>query len=397
MRASAFCGLDLRQTTSAVPRWQRGNPILHNGMRHALCAAVVFTPYHCEWCDGAMPALHDTVMCVRCQNVVVISSDWTPTTFHSVVKRARAVTTPSRRVGKKPRAKRGERQAEKAAHRAAKKKLDERYQDAVAWCLNTGQGTRQAVKNPAFKDLNAFTLQSRVTKEKKLTEAREKSGYMYPRDKREILLTDEMTDFVQWLKDCNKGKRPRNRVAGNEQICHLLRFRKAAIKKGGRAVAGRALSEAAEQCLRRGGPGPEWWQKLEQDRPDLYGRQPHSISAKRQRQYHEDTVTEHFHGRYGLIAELRDAGILEEDEDDGPGVGRISGENAKRLLTRDETPQFMDHNENKGNGVAKHYGDVNDLIKVAFEENRAVRTVDMVWGMDGFQYGAHLIFPKVHH
>ena len=83
---------------------------------------------------------------------------------------------------KKPRAKRGERQAQKAAHRTQKRQKDDVFEDAVAWCISTGKGAKEAVKNPAFETLNPKTLHSRLAKQKKLDEARKDKGYMYETD-----------------------------------------------------------------------------------------------------------------------------------------------------------------------------------------------------------------------
>jgi len=56
------------------------------------------------------------------------------------------------------------------------------------------------------------------------------------------------------------------------------------------------------------------------------------VESKRAAAASEDTMMEHFEGKFGLIAELKEAGIMDED-------GVISGENAKRILNRDEAPQ----------------------------------------------------------
>jgi hypothetical protein len=58
----------------------------------------------------------------------------------------------------------------------------------------------------------------------------------------------------------------------------------------------------------------------------------------------EETVEEHFNGVYGLISELKAAGIMtEEDAISDPG----------RILNRDETGQFMGYNSQKGNAEFK--------------------------------------------
>ena len=64
------------------------------------------------------------------------------------------------------------------------------------------------------------------------------------------------------------------------------------------------------------------------------------------------------------------------------------------LCNRDETPQFMDYNQNAGNAVAHVVGAQQQQLVAPELENRACRTIDMVWGLEGFQYGLHVIFPK---
>ena len=54
----------------------------------------------------------------------------------------------------------------------------------------------------------------------------------------------------------------------------------------------------------------------------------------------------------------------------------------KRVCNRDETPQFLDYNENAGNAVAHVVGGQQQALVVPEFENRAGRTVDMVWGLE---------------
>ena len=79
----------------------------------------------------------------------------------------------------------------------------------------------------------------------------------------------------------------------------------------------------------------------------------------------------HLTGRAGLKRELDDAGILEED-------GTILEQNVKRVCNRDETPQFMDYNQNSGNAVAHVVGAQQQELVAPELENRACRSIDMV-------------------
>lgn len=159
------------------------------------------------------------------------------------------------------------------------------------------------------------------------------------------------------------------------------------IRRGGRNVEGKELSHHALALLSTKELSKHWFNTFFADNPDLKHCRPKSISHKRQKKYTEATVDRHFNGRAGLQRELNDAGILEED-------GTIQQQNVKRVCNRDETPQFMDYNQNAGNAVAHVIGAQQQELVAPALENRACRTIDMVWGLDGFQYGLHTIFPK---
>jgi hypothetical protein len=71
----------------------------------------------------------------------------------------------------------------------------------------------------------------------------------------------------------------------------------------------------------------------------------------------ETTVEEHFEGMWGLRAEFMDAGIMDAE-------GFIL--DSRRVLNRDECPQFVNYNSNKGNMKTKTaaFYSVFDLVLV---------------------------------
>ena len=159
------------------------------------------------------------------------------------------------------------------------------------------------------------------------------------------------------------------------------------IANGGRNVAGKELSNHVVALIASKVLSDHWFREFFRNNPDLKHSRPKSISHKRQKKYTEKTVDRHFYGRAGLKRELDYAGILEGD-------GTILQQNVKRVCNRDETPQFMDYNQNAGNAVAHVVGAQQQQLVALELENRACRTIDMVWGLDGFQYGLHVIFPN---
>ena len=61
----------------------------------------------------------------------------------------------------------------------------------------------------------------------------------------------------------------------------------------------------------------------------------------------------------------------------------------RRLLNRDECPQFIDYACEKGNARLKVAAGASDPAYKTGSENRTSVSVDMAIGLGGFQYGFH--------
>lgn len=260
----------------------------------------------------------------------------------------------------------------------AKKARTQLVLSAVAWCREHKKRGWECVKQPEYAELNAQTI-NRWNDANKQQDGRSTA--------QGILLPYELKDLRQWLVKSANNKNPATYKEITDKIVRILLVRKGMIRKGGRTVAGKELSHHALALLASKQLSDKWFCTFFADNPDLKHSRPKSISHKRQKKYTEKTVDRHFNGRAGLKRELEDAGILEGD-------GTILQQNVKRVCNRDETPQFLDYNQNAGNAVAHVVGAQQQQLVAPELENRACRTVDMVWGLDGFQYGLHVIFPK---
>ena len=76
-----------------------------------------------------------------------------------------------------------------------------------------------------------------------------------------------------------------------------------------------------------------------------------------------------------------------------PETGDIA--DPRRVLNRDELPQFIDYGTNKGNAKPKVAGSSSNRPPVQpNSSNRTSSTVDMTIGLDGFQYGLHALVER---
>ena len=66
----------------------------------------------------------------------------------------------------------------------------------------------------------------------------------------------------------------------------------------------------------------------------------------------------------------------------------------RRILNRDETPQFINYSCNKGNAKRKSATGVGHLALSNDDENRECPTVDMTIGLGGFLYGLHILLKR---
>eukprot|EP00617_Octactis_speculum_P019535 CAMPEP_0185749262 /NCGR_PEP_ID=MMETSP1174-20130828/8003_1 /TAXON_ID=35687 /ORGANISM="Dictyocha speculum, Strain CCMP1381" /LENGTH=97 /DNA_ID=CAMNT_0028425313 /DNA_START=787 /DNA_END=1080 /DNA_ORIENTATION=+ len=76
-----------------------------------------------------------------------------------------------------------------------------------------------------------------------------------------------------------------------------------------------------------------------------------------------------------------------------PETGVIA--DPRRVLNRDELPQFIDYGTKKGNSKPKVAGPSGICPPVKLNYlNRTSNTVDTTIGLDGFQYGGHVLMER---
>jgi len=237
----------------------------------------------------------------------------------------------------------------------AKKARTQLLLSAVAWCREHKKRGWQCVKQPEYAELNEQTVNRWNDKNQQQDGRSTAQG---------ILLPYELKDLRQWLVKSANNKNPATYKEITDKIVRILLVRRGMIRKGGRKVAGKELSRRALALLSSKKLSDAWFCTFFANNPDLKHSRPKSISHKRQKKYTEKTVDRHFYGKVGLKRELSEAGILEED-------GTILQENVKRVCNRDETPQFMDYNQNAGNAVAHVVGAQQQQLVAPELENRA--------------------------
>jgi len=109
------------------------------------------------------------------------------------------------------------------------------------------------------------------------------------------------------------------------------------------------------------------------------------MDAKRAARNCDAVVEAHFEGIHGLRRALLECGIMDED-------GKIKDK--RRIVNLDETPQFVDFADNKGNQKKKFAAWKNDLCLNVSHEKRECNTVMMCWGLDGSIYGLQIIVAR---
>ncbi|KAK3268255.1 hypothetical protein CYMTET_23230 [Cymbomonas tetramitiformis] len=116
-------------------------------------------------------------------------------------------------------------------------------------------------------------------------------------------------------------------------------------------------------------------------------KKPVAVEKKRVAQYTEEPINEHFHAPgCGLEDTLVRHGIMD------PVTKQIT--DPKRVLNRDETPQFVDFNSLRGNNIRKRATAKGKPAVLPKRENREWVTVDVVMDLSGFLYGAHLMLSR---
>jgi hypothetical protein len=111
------------------------------------------------------------------------------------------------------------------------------------------------------------------------------------------------------------------------------------------------------------------------------------IEQRRVETQTEEHIDRHFFGQVGMQAFMIAHGIM------NPDTKRFD---PRRLLGRDETPEFTFYPNATGGRHAKAAGVPGKSVMMSVAINRQTYTVDMTSGCDGYLYGPHVIFNGEH-
>ncbi|KAK3269961.1 hypothetical protein CYMTET_21613 [Cymbomonas tetramitiformis] len=206
-------------------------------------------------------------------------------------------------------------------------------------------------------------------------------------NKQHILLPCEREDLVEWMLESDNGSKSVDREAISAKIVEILTDRQLRNRQSkGRKYE--KLSPSAVTCLENCGPSHKFFQYFFGYYSDkLSEKKPVAAEKKRVAQYTEAAVEEHFFAPgAGLGDTLIRHGIMD------PTSKTIK--DPRRLLNRDETPQFMDYNSLRGNNIRKRVSAKGKSAIIPKAENRESVTVDVVMDLSGFLYGAHLLLAR---
>ena len=226
------------------------------------------------------------------------------------------------------------------SRKALDKRAVERYtklsdlDKALEWCEANNKRARAAEtygkKTGEFK-VTYNEVHPRLQKKKKTSAHGQHT---------QIMTDTERKQVAEWIMECADGNKPQYRTDITVRIRTILRGRvrdnkkkkygTGSVKLNSREQA--VLASDATQlsntffqhfyawCRARG---------LEVDEGT-----PKTSEAKRAAKMTESVIDRHFNGKFGLQAELRDAGVMDKDSD--------VINDPRRLLNCDETPQPMD-------------------------------------------------------
>ncbi|KAK3249698.1 hypothetical protein CYMTET_40890 [Cymbomonas tetramitiformis] len=256
------------------------------------------------------------------------------------------------------------------------RKRDDQYRNAVAFIQKEYCSVRFALESGNFPLCVERTLTRYV-----------KNPGQISQNKQHILVLHEREALVKWMEECSTGSKSVDREQISGKIVEILKAREVRNKHS-KGLKYEKLSIAAKQCLQNGGPSRKFFQYLFGYYADrISEKKPVAVEKKRLAQYTEETVNEHFFAEgSGLHDTLVRCGIMD------PVTKEIT--DPKRILNRDETPQFVDFNTQKGNNIRKRVAAKGKSAVLPKKENRECVTIDVVMDLSGFLYGAHLMLSR---
>jgi hypothetical protein len=259
---------------------------------------------------------------------------------------------------------------------------------AAQSAFENGVGAKAALKMDEFKD-QGLTYNMVHPLLVALKAAGKNVRAEAPRDHHNQVLTNaERLALAEWILACADGQQPKTRSQVSDKVREVLKTRHASNKKK-QWRGGSIKLNRAELAIVRGVVDPQraktfferfypWCRakgvKIEEG-PER------SQDVARAVKMTEEVVQRHFHGEFGLEAELIDAGVMD------PATKVIA--DPRRVLNGDETPQPVDAPQ-KGRRaqVAKREG---LAVRKATTTNKEILSVMMTWDLGGHLYGMQAV------
>jgi hypothetical protein len=275
-----------------------------------------------------------------------------------------------------------------AALDAEARALFQRRTSAVAaakWAHENKVGSRKACSTGKFGNVTYNMV------EPLLRELEQYGSISEDRDHaKQILTNDERRKLAEWILACGDGHNPKDRTQISAKVRQILKARHASNKKKRWRAGSVRLNEQEVSAAQSREPrlSTHFFQRFypwcRAHGIKIEEGTARAQDQKRAAKMTEATVQRHFFGKYGLEAELIDAGIMD------PETKVIK--DPRRLLNSDETPQPIDAPQ-KGRRpkVAKRQG---QSVRKSTTVNKEQVSVNMTWDLSGHMYGVQLVLDR---
>lgn len=219
-------------------------------------------------------------------------------------------------------AKRGSNTGSIAANDTAAQELAERRKlarAAAAWAFENKVGSKAALKDEQFKGRGlTYNMVQPLLKELKAGGTKRRVDA--PRDHHcQVLTNDERIKLAHWILACAAGQNPKDRTAVSAKVKEMLRARHASNKRR-KSRAGCIRLNDQEVAVKQSQEPRLAHTFFQRFYPwcrahgiEIEEGVERSQDVKRAAKMTEATVERHFHGEFGLEAELIDAGIMDPE------------------------------------------------------------------------------------
>jgi len=262
----------------------------------------------------------------------------------------------------------------------------EQLTQAVNWCRLNGKGYKACLSHA--KKEKKWPL-VKVDSLKRRLKGIVKNGR--ENEARQVLTIDEEEQLITWMVQSNREHNGKTEPDVKAKVIEILMHRRHQLitmrknnKAGGRNYI--KLSSVAKNILKKQKVGGKLLKRLKrkyQDRLDT--KNTEKVTTRRAEKNNDEVVDRHFNGEAGLEKTLLKLGIMD------PVTKRI--QSPERVLNKDETPQMIDYETTKSGQKKVFTGRGEDAFRNV-AETRECQTLDVTWGLDGWQYHAHLVVNR---